>query len=114
MVLDLESKRCRWCGRSIERRPGPGRPAEYCRPSHRQRDYAARRRASELGLSETDLIIARQVINRLQDQIYLLECAVEDVERDVKEDDGVAALRKALAWLLEAARPLVSTRVLGE
>jgi hypothetical protein len=109
-----ETRICRWCRRPIERRPGPGRPPEYCRPSHRQRDYEARLRAAELGLAETDLVVARRAIDTLQDQIYLLECAIEDVTQDLVDDNRPEAVRKALDWLLEAARPLVAKRLLTE
>lgn len=107
-------RRCRWCGRPIDPRRGPGRPPEYCRPSHRQRDYEARQRAAELGLSETDLVVARQAINQLHDRIYILECAIEDVERDLADDDSPPAIKRALNWLLDAARPLVLEHPLSE
>jgi len=107
-------KKCRWCGRAIDLRQGPGRPPEYCRPSHRQRDYEARQRAAELGLSESDLVIARQAIHQLQDRIYMLECAIEDVERDLADDRSPEAVHRALNWLLDAARPLVLERPFSE
>jgi hypothetical protein len=106
-----ETRRCRWCGRSIEQGSRTGRPALYCRPSHRQRDYEALARARELGLSESELVVARGAIDRLHDQIYILECAIEDVEKDLADDDSIDAVSRALAWLLEAARPLRSTRL---
>jgi hypothetical protein len=109
-----EGERCRWCGRPIDLRPGPGRPPVFCRPSHRQRDYEARRRAAELGLSEQDLVVTREALNRLHDQLYVLECAIEDVEADLAADDGPEGLRRCLDWLLENARPLVGARVLPE
>jgi hypothetical protein len=109
-----EPRFCRWCRRPIERRSGPGRPAEYCRPSHRQRDYEARLRSSELGLAETDLVVARRAIDSLHDQIYLLECAIQDITQDLAEDDSPTALRAALDWLLESARSLLANRPLNE
>ena len=96
----------------MEQGPRTGRPALYCRPSHRQRDYEARLRARELGLPESDLVVARGAIDQLHDQIYILECAIEDVDRDLAEDQSIDALRRALAWLLEAARPLRSARLI--
>jgi hypothetical protein len=95
----------------MEQAPRTGRPALYCQPSHRQRDYEARLRARELGLSESDLIVARGAIDQLHDQIYILQCAIEDVERDLAEDQSIDTLKRALAWLLEAARPLRSARL---
>jgi hypothetical protein len=114
MTAPGEDRRCRWCGRLLVPSTGPGRPARYCRPSHRQRDYEARRRGAELGLSESELVITRDALRQLQDQVYVLECAIEDVERDRMADDGPDTLREALDWILEAARPLVTTRVLGD
>jgi hypothetical protein len=65
-------------------------------------------------LTETDLVVARRAIDSLQDQIYLLECAVEDVGNDLMDDGSPEGVRKALDWLLEAARPLVGKRLLTE
>jgi hypothetical protein len=55
--------------------------------------------------------VARGAIDHLHDQIYILECAIEDIEKDLADDDSVDTLRRALAWLLDAARPLPSTRL---
>lgn len=100
-------QRCRWCGRRFEVRPGPGRPREFCRRSCRQRDYEARRRAAEVGLSEDELILTRQVMDQLLDRLFVLEAAVQDVRRDLAGSPTKADLRDAVDWLLEAAEPLV-------
>jgi hypothetical protein len=45
--------------------------------------------------------------------VYVLRCAVDDVERDLEWPDGKATakeLRDAMAWLLDAARPLAAFR----
>ncbi|HEY2331442.1 MAG TPA: hypothetical protein VGH94_05950 [Acidimicrobiales bacterium] len=103
--------RCRWCARPIEARPGPGRPALYCRRSCRQRDYEARRRAAELGLSDSELVMARDELEALRDALYVLEAAVEDVDRDLAAAGGdPAEVRRALTWLLDAVRPLIELR----
>jgi hypothetical protein len=107
-VTKAEPRACRWCGRPVPPRPGPGRPPEYCRRSHRQRDYESRQRAAELGLSETEIVLTRAGINSLHDQIYVLECAISDVEKDLAGDDSLDSVRRCLEWLLEAARPLVN------
>ena len=75
--------RCRWCGRAIEVTARTGRPRQFCRPSCRQADYVARQRRAEVGLSEAELIITRQALEELRDKVYVLEAAVEDVERDL-------------------------------
>jgi hypothetical protein len=85
-----------------------GRPRVYCRRSCRQRDYEARQRAAELGLSESELVMARSELEDLKDKLYVLEAAVEDVDRDLAASDTPADVRGALDWLLKAARPLAT------
>ena len=109
-----EAKRCRWCGRAIAVTGGPGRPREYCKRSCRQRDYEARRRSSELGLSERELVVTRAELDQLYDQLYELEAAIEDVERDLAEAAGEDDVRRALDWLLESARPVAALRLTGD
>jgi len=86
--------------------PGPGRPKLFCKAGCRQADYIARQRSAELGISETELIVTRDALDDLRDRLYVLEAAVEDVERDLGAADGQQDLRDALDWLLAAARPL--------
>ena len=69
--------------------------------------YQSRRRARELRLGEDELILARRQLDELRDGLYVLQCAVDDVDRDLaartptKQD-----VADALAWVLDAARPL--------
>lgn len=111
MTKPVGEQRCRWCGRGFETVAGPGRPRLYCRRSCRQREYEANRRSSELGLGETELVMARSELEQLRDALYVLEAAVEDVDRDLAESgDDPAEVRRALEWILEAARPLLTLR----
>jgi len=106
------TKRCRWCARSFELTPGPGRPKEYCRRSCRQRDYEARRRATDAGLGDGQLVVARADLDALHDKLYELEAAIEDVDQDLaaSEAPGEREYREALAWVLSVARPLTALR----
>ena len=104
-------RRCRWCGRRFEVVVGPGRPREFCRRSCRQRDYEARQRSSELGLSEGELVMARGELDAFHDLLYVLEAAIEDVDRELAADPSPEAYAEAVAWLLDAARPLVQRRL---
>ena len=55
--------------------------------------------------------MARSELDQLRDALYVLEAAVEDVDRDVEEGgDDPAEVRRALDWLLAAARPLLELR----
>lgn len=98
---------CAWCGKPIEPRASAGRPRRYCKRSCRQRDFEARKRANELGLAESDLIVARHEIQQLDDLIYVLGCAITDVEHDLALDKSATQAISSLVWLLEAARPLL-------
>ena len=81
----------------------------YCRPSCRQRDYEARRRADELGLDEHELVVTPSELETLRDRLYVLQCAVDDVERDLAAaPDDPEELQRALVWLLEAAKQAIS------
>lgn len=103
---------CRWCRRALPARSGPGRPREFCSSRCRQWDWVARQRSAELQLSDDELVIARNELDGLHDELYVLACAVEDVERDLaasrRSGPGptVDDLTDAVQWLLEAARPL--------
>ena len=55
--------------------------------------------------------MARSELDKLRDALYELEAAVEDVDRDVAEAAGdPEEVRRALDWLLAAARPLLDLR----
>ena len=86
--------------------PGRGRPRGFCRRSCRQRAYESRRRARELGIGDSEIVLRRAELADLQDRMYVLRCAVEDVERDLAEDRSPESVRAALDWLLTNARPL--------
>jgi len=72
----------------------------------------ARQRASELNLSENELVITRTELDTLRDQIFVLKCAIADVESDLNPnlDPTTRDFKAALKWLLDAARPLVADR----
>jgi hypothetical protein len=62
-----------------------------------------------LELSENELVIARDELDRLHDDLYVLACAVDDTEKDLAaggEKISATELRRMLDWLLESAKPL--------
>jgi hypothetical protein len=109
MTKSDDERRCGWCRRVLPARTGPGRPQVFCRQACRQAAYVAGRRRDELGLSESELIVARHELDELRDKLYVLEAAIEDVERDLAEAEGEQELREAVDWILAAARPLIAT-----
>lgn len=106
------TRRCRWCQRPLPERDGPGRPREYCRQSCRQRDYETRRHAAERGLDEHEIIVTRDRLHALHDRLWVLSCAVEDVDGDLARAADVDDYKAALAWLLDAVRPLLGDPVI--
>jgi len=74
-----------------------------------------RQRSRELNLSEHELVVTRDALDSLKDRIYVLACAVEDVEYDLRPDADPTArdCAAALDWILEAARPLVRGEVIA-
>ena len=57
--------------------------------------------------------MTRTELDALYDRLYELEAAIEDAERDVAEAAGEDDVRRALEWLLEAARPVAALRLTG-
>jgi hypothetical protein len=105
---------CAWCRRPLPHRKATGRPRVYCRQSCRQRAFEARRRLSELGLSESELVVTRADLDAVRDAIFVLEAAVQDVDADLAASNQPADVRAALDWLLAAARPLIALGVDGD
>lgn len=101
-------ERCRWCGRRLPERDGPGRPRRYCRAGCRQAAHLARKFAAAHGLGDDDVIVDRAKLEDLQGLLYCLQAAIEDVDRDLAGPGTVSAreVREALDWLLDNARPL--------
>jgi hypothetical protein len=100
--------RCRWCRRVLPPR-GRGRPRIFCSQACRQWDWVGRQRARELALGEHELIVTKDELDRLHDELYVLACAVDDAERDLADlgpKPTAAQLRRTLDWLLDAARPV--------
>jgi hypothetical protein len=86
-----------------------GRPRVFCSQACRQWDWVGRQRARELQLNENELIVAKAELDQLHDELYVLACAVDDVERDLAgagKKPATSDLEQMLAWLLESARPI--------
>ena len=102
-------KRCRWCRHVLASSTGPGRPKEFCSQRCRQWDWVSRQRASELALSENELVVTRDELDTLKDQIYVLHCAVIDARADLAAGRHTKdSLLEMVNWLLEAADPVAA------
>lgn len=101
--------RCGWCRHPLAPATGPGRPKKFCSQKCRQWDWVSRQRATELELSENELVVARGELDNLKDLIFVLQCAVNDVTADlVSGRHTKESLRELTEWLLEAAEPVTT------
>ena len=92
-----------------------GRPRVFCSQACRQWHWVGQHRADELQLNESELIVAKEELDQLHDELYVLACAVNDAERDAAaagNKPSARELQEIVEMLLEAARPL-RDRVLG-
>ena len=110
-----ELRRCRWCRRALPEQQGRGRPRVFCSQRCRQWDWVSRQRAEELALSEGELVVTKASLDELHDELYVLACAVDDADDDLATElaaarPRVTELRRIVANLLDAARPLRDPR----
>lgn len=69
----------------------------------------SRQRATELALSENELVITRDELDALKDQMYVLHCAVKDVRTDLASPRQTKeSLLEMLGWLIQAAEPIAA------
>lgn len=100
---------CRWCRHPLAESSGPGRPKKYCSQKCRQWDWVSRQRATELELSENELVVAREELDHLKDLIFVLQCAVNDVRQDLQAPRHTKeSLGDMVTWLLDAAEPVTT------
>lgn len=100
---------CAWCGGELPVQTGGGRPRRYCRRSHRQRAYEARRLAAVRHLAPDEVLLARSSWDALRGALRRLQEATRAiVEADVTGDDvslpaALGRLNAAVAELQDSA-----------
>jgi hypothetical protein len=104
-----KTRRCRWCRHTLAIKNGPGRKAEFCSQKCRQWDWVSRQRAADLELSENELVMTRDELDTLKDQIFVLHCALTDAKTDLQHERHTKdSLREILNWLIDAAEPVAA------
>ncbi|MCS4489362.1 hypothetical protein N7326_00290 [Corynebacterium sp. ES2794-CONJ1] len=99
---------CQWCGTEIEK-PLRGRPRKYCSQSCRQRAYEQRNAVVGTVISSEAVIITPDRAHQLQDSLFELRCAAEDIQTAVAEGahpDEVAALCAELVGISKSIEQL--------
>lgn len=97
-----EPRRCGWCRRVLPQQSSVGRPRQYCGQACRQRAYEQRAATSRAGLSGDVVVVTRAELDGLQDRLYQLRCALEDVQTLLGERHTKAELEQSLADLVRS------------
>ncbi|RBY78816.1 hypothetical protein DQ238_11800 [Geodermatophilus sp. TF02-6] len=79
-----------------------GRPRQYCGQACRQRAYEQRSATARAGLSGDVVMVRRAELDGLQDRLYQLRCALEDVQTLLSERPTKAELERSLADLVRS------------
>ncbi|WP_176797920.1 hypothetical protein [Actinopolyspora mzabensis] len=103
-------RHCSWCGRRIPGAGSVGRPRMYCAQSCRQRAYERRAAVQRGGLPEDAVVLSGAELDDLQDRLFQLRCAAEDVATAAGEGAAQAEVRGLAQQLLDSARDLERIR----
>jgi hypothetical protein len=95
-------RRCGWCRRVLPNHGSVGRPRQYCGQACRQRAYEQRAATAKAGLSGDVVLVTRAELDGLQDRLYQLRCALEDVATLLTERPTKAELERSLADLVRS------------
>ena len=90
-------RRCGWCRRVLPSAGSVGRPRLYCGQACRQRAYEQRSATAKAGLSDDVVLVKRAELDGLQDRLFQLRCALEDVQTLLGERHTKAELEQSLA-----------------
>jgi hypothetical protein len=97
-----EPRRCGWCRRVLPQQGSVGRPRQSCGQSCRQRAYEQRNATAKAGLPDDVVVVRRAELDGLQDRLYQLRCALEDVQTLLSERPTKAELERSLADLVRS------------
>ncbi|WP_409329920.1 hypothetical protein [Trujillonella humicola] len=95
-------RRCGWCRRVLPQQGSVGRPRLYCGQACRQRAYEQRNATAKAGLSGDVVLVTRAELDGLQDRLYQLRCALEDVQTLLGERPTKAELERSIAELVRS------------
>jgi hypothetical protein len=94
---EAEVRRCLWCRRVLADQGTVGRKRQYCGQPCRQRAYEQRSTTAKAGLAGDVVLVTRAELDGLQDRLYQLRCALEDVETLLGQRPTKAELERSLA-----------------
>jgi hypothetical protein len=103
-------KHCGWCGRRLPESGNVGRRRRYCGQSCRQRAYERRSAVQRSGLPEDAVVLSDLEIATLQDRLFQLRCAAEDVVTAADDGAELLELRRMAGEIARTARELEQLR----
>jgi hypothetical protein len=103
-------KHCGWCGRRLPESGNVGRRRRYCGQSCRQRAYERRTAVQRSGLPEDAIVLSDSEIATLQDRLFQLRCAAEDVVTAADDGAELAELRRLADEIARTAKELEHLR----
>ncbi|HVK23237.1 MAG TPA: hypothetical protein VM677_17915 [Actinokineospora sp.] len=105
-----EPRHCGWCGRQLPGDPRAGRPRRYCAQACRQRAYERRAAVQRGGLPEDAVVLSATELADLQDRLFQLRCAAEDVATAAQDGATAAELRELAEAIKISAKGLERLR----
>ncbi|AKK05906.1 hypothetical protein CMUST_07905 [Corynebacterium mustelae] len=101
---------CQWCGSELGD-VGRGRPRKFCSQSCRQRAYEQRNAVHGTGIPASAVIIQPEKVDRLQDSLFELRCAAEDIRTALTDGASADELAPLCDELVELARSIEKLRI---
>ncbi|KAA2265844.1 hypothetical protein F0L68_04080 [Solihabitans fulvus] len=98
-----EPRHCAWCGRRLPTNGRVGRPRRYCAQPCRQRAYEQRAAVQRGGLPEDAVVLSGTELADLQDRLFQLRCAAEDIMTAAQDGAGPDELHKLAAEIAHTA-----------
>ncbi|MDU0294862.1 MULTISPECIES: hypothetical protein [Saccharothrix] len=105
-----DARHCAWCGRRLPDNGRIGRPRRYCAQPCRQRAYERRAAVQRGGLPEDAVVLSSGELADLQDRLFQLRCAAEDVATAAADGASEEELRRLAEELVDTARGLERLR----
>jgi hypothetical protein len=104
------ARHCGWCGSRLPDEGKVGRPRRYCTQSCRQRAYERRAAVQRGGLPEDAVVLSSVELADLQDRLFQLRCAAEDVVTAAQDGASPTELVGLAARVIETATDLERLR----
>ncbi|EID56475.1 hypothetical protein [Saccharomonospora xinjiangensis] len=101
---------CGWCGRRLDAQGTVGRRRRYCGHACRQRAYERRTAVQRGGLPADAVVLSETEVAALQDRLFQLRCAAEDIVTAAREGANPEELRSLADELARSAQDLERLR----